>query len=210
MLKRIHVDSPGHARWLRLLPAAVLVWYGGILLRHWLSGKLVLGAWRPPRILGSAAIDEHNLMSRTPAAPEPPADREFDMTKLGEPAGDEPDPLKRNLLQWRRVISAAADPAARFAGQAIDVVGFVRHAPDDGPQQFTLARYVIRCCLADATPLGLPVRSPSGAVFEADLWVHVRGTLVPATVDDTQLLVIEPRTIEPIAQPAVPYINGTF
>lgn len=56
----------------------------------------------------------------------------IDIWVYAEPAGEEPDPRQRNVLQWRRLITAVPDPIFSFAGQPVDVVGFV-HRPRDLP-----------------------------------------------------------------------------
>ncbi|MCU0567105.1 MAG: hypothetical protein MUF49_10970 [Oculatellaceae cyanobacterium Prado106] len=113
-------------------------------------------------------------------SPNEPEEAEF--WKYAEPAGEEPDPLKRNVLQWRRVISAVRNPLEEFPGQAVDVLGFVHRQPGDGDRQFTIARHIIRCCLADTVPLGL----------------------------EKPTLVIVPSKLKPIREPQKVYINGVF
>ena len=40
-----------------------------------------------------------------------------------------------------------------------------------------LARLTVRCCLADATPVGLPVLWPTGSQPKADQWFEVSGSM---------------------------------
>ncbi len=134
----------------------------------------------------------------------------FDIWHYAEPAVEEPDPLNRNVLQWRRAISSVRDPLTTFPGQPVNLVGFVQRMPTDKVNQFALARRVIRCCLADTVPLGLPVYTTEANQFETDSWLHVRGVFSSLLVDGKQMLVIEPRGIELISEPKKPYINGVF
>jgi uncharacterized repeat protein (TIGR03943 family) len=181
--------------------------------RRWLSlcalsAPILLGLLVRPQVLGSAAIAGQDIAAIAPSNPMVQTASTFDMDQVYEPAGDEPDPLKRNILQWRRMISGVRDPVAAFAGQPVDVVGFVYHAPSDKTNQFSVARYVIRCCVADATPLGLPVQSTESAGLTPDMWVRVHGALVAGTVNGQTVLAIEAQQIEPVPQPTTPYING--
>lgn len=127
----------------------------------------------------------------------------IDIWQYAEPAGTEPDPLKRNLLQWRRAISA--EIPATFAGQPVDVVGFVQRSPTD-TDRFAIVRRTIYCCLSDAVPQGLTVHPVDAKRFPVDAWLRVRGVL---TVIDREVA-IAPDTIQRVGRPAKPYINGVF
>jgi uncharacterized repeat protein (TIGR03943 family) len=175
-----------------------------------LAIPILLGLLVPPQVLGSAAIGARDIAS-VPApgtALNAQDATTFDMNQAYEPAGDEPDPLKRNVLQWRRVISATRDPVTALAGQPVDLVGFVYFGPGDGNDRFTIARYVIRCCVADANALGLPVHAAQAGSLQADTWVRVRGVFAAGTVNGQPALVIEIQRFEPVAPPHTPYING--
>jgi uncharacterized repeat protein (TIGR03943 family) len=182
-------------------------------VRRWLSlcalcAPILLGLVVRPQVLGSAAIAGQDISAITPPPAVVQTASTFDMDQAYEPAGDEPDPLKRNILQWRRIISGVRDPVAAFAGQPVDLVGFVYHAPSDGTNHFSIARYVIRCCVADATPLGLPVQTTEATGLKPDTWVRVHGAFVVGTINGQTALVIEAHQIEPVPQPSTPYING--
>jgi uncharacterized repeat protein (TIGR03943 family) len=174
-----------------------------------LAAPILLGLLVPPQVLGTAAIAGQDIASAAPTASGAvQTAANFDMNQAYEPAGDEPDPLKRNVLQWRRLISGMRDPAATLGGQPVDLVGVVYHGPGDGADRFTLARYVIRCCVADAVPMGLAVRTPRAATLKPDTWVRISGVFAAAGGSGQPSLVIEPRSIEPVSQPSTPYING--
>lgn len=127
-----------------------------------------------------------------------------------EPAGEEPDPLKRNVLQWRRTISSVRDPLAVFPGQPVDLIGFVHRSATDLPRQFTLARSIIRCCLADTVPLGLTVYTPDADLWETNAWVHVQGEFSVYSAEQRRMLVIQPSALALISPPKQIYINGVF
>jgi uncharacterized repeat protein (TIGR03943 family) len=139
-------------------------------------------------------------------AEEPPA---IDIWVYAEPAGEEPDPFKRNVLQWRRLISSVREPLDEFPGQPIDVIGFVHCHPNDEANQFTVARHIIRCCLADTVPLGLTVQW-EGEPFVVETWLRVRGQFARVTGSAGEKLAIIPSAIEVIPTPQKIYINGVF
>lgn len=132
----------------------------------------------------------------------------IDIWVYAEPAGEEPDPLKRNVLQWRRLISSVREPLDEFPGQKVDVIGFVHRTPNDESNQFTVARHIIRCCLADTVPLGLTVQWDDS--LAAETWVRVRGQFTRVVGNAGEKLAIAPTKVEVIPTPQKIYINGVF
>jgi len=130
--------------------------------------------------------------------------------EYAEPASPESDPLKRNVLQWRRVISAERDPIDVFSGQSVDIIGFVHRTAADTTESFTLARQIIRCCMNDATPSGLVVYSPDASLYASDSWLRIRGVFGGRSLNDKPTLVIEPTHIKRIREPKKRFINGVF
>jgi uncharacterized repeat protein (TIGR03943 family) len=106
-------------------------------------------------------------------------------------------PAQRSLTDWVRLLRSQPDPQL-FDGDPVRISGFVLPQPDQPPQ---IARLLVRCCLADATPVGLPVRWPSDQPLpRADQWLAIEGTMAAA---DDQLVVV-PTLIQPIPRPARP------
>ncbi|MBD3885655.1 TIGR03943 family protein [Phormidium tenue FACHB-886] len=130
--------------------------------------------------------------------------------EYAEPANPEPDPLKRNILQWRRIITGERDPVATFAGQPVEVIGFVHRTANDTPETFTVARQIIRCCMADATPSGLIVYSPRASLYSTGSWLRIRGIFGGRSLHGKPTLVIEPVHIKRIREPKKRFINGVF
>ena len=106
-------------------------------------------------------------------------------------------PAQRSLTDWVRLLRSQPDPEL-FDGDPVRISGFLLPVPGQPPQ---IARLLVRCCLADATPVGLPVRWPSGQPLpRADQWLAIEGTMA---ADGDQLVVV-PATIRPIPRPARP------
>jgi uncharacterized repeat protein (TIGR03943 family) len=130
--------------------------------------------------------------------------------EYAEPANPESDSLKRNVLQWRRIIAAERDPIAVFSGQPVKLIGFVHRTANDTPETFTLARQIIRCCMADATPSGLIVYSSQASRYPTDSWLRIRGVFGGRSIHSKPTLVIEPTQIKRIREPKKRFINGVF
>lgn len=106
-------------------------------------------------------------------------------------------PAQRSLTDWVRLLRQQPDPQLH-AGDPVRISGFVLPVPGQPPQ---LARLLVRCCLADATPVGLPVRWPSGAPMPpTDSWLAIEGTMQA----EGDRLVVLPERIRPIPRPARP------
>ncbi|MCP9835837.1 MULTISPECIES: TIGR03943 family putative permease subunit [unclassified Cyanobium] len=111
-------------------------------------------------------------------------------------------PAQRSLTDWVRLLRSQPDPKL-FAGDPVRISGFVLPKEGEPPQ---LARLLVRCCLADASPVGLPVHWPAGqAPFPADQWLAIDGVmgLGPAPGGGERLEVV-PSRIRPIPRPARP------
>jgi uncharacterized repeat protein (TIGR03943 family) len=113
-------------------------------------------------------------------------------------------PSQRSLTDWVRLLRAQPDPRL-FAGDPVRISGFVLPVPGEAPQ---VARLLVRCCLADASPVGLPVRwSAVGPAPPADQWVAIEGVMAVEAAPEAggeERLVVVPRGIRPIPRPARP------
>jgi uncharacterized repeat protein (TIGR03943 family) len=113
-------------------------------------------------------------------------------------------PAQRSLTDWVRLLRAQPDPRL-FAGDPVRISGFVLPIPGETAQ---VARLLVRCCLADASPVGLPVRwAALGPAPAADQWVAIEGVMAVEAAPEgggTERLVVVPRAIRPIPRPARP------
>lgn len=148
-----------------------------------LAGTLV-----PARPLGASAISSVALLDRAGSG----------LARL--PAGDS---RQWDLLQWATAISIQGD---QLQGSPVEVVGFVYHEPDAEYPGFVVARYVVSCCIADGSPVGLAVIWPKGAAPPADAWVRVRGVIGLVTRAGRTEPAIVAELVEPISQPRMPYL----
>ena len=109
-------------------------------------------------------------------------------------------PAQRSLTDWVRLLRSQPDPNL-YAGDPVRISGFVWPQPNDQPQ---LARLLVRCCLADATPVGLPVRWPAGSQPRTDQWLAVQGTMAVEEHNGQSRSVVIAQRITPIARPSRP------
>lgn len=113
-----------------------------------------------------------------------------------------------NILDWWTAFQRAesANTDHNIVGQPARVAGFVYKDEKYGDGNFLLVRYVVSCCVADASALGLLVASPQSAQLDGDQWVEVTGAFAPGELDDWQLPVLVADHIETIEAPNQPYL----
>lgn len=114
-------------------------------------------------------------------------------------------PESRTLLEWIRTLDVYPEPDA-YAGQRVNVDGFVVYPEDLPDNYFTLTRFVISCCAADAYPIGLPVRlEQNRKTYAVDTWLAIQGEMITETLNGQRQLVIQAKTLKAIPEPDNPY-----
>jgi len=109
-------------------------------------------------------------------------------------------PGQRSLTDWVRLLRSQPDPQL-YEDDPVRISGFVLTQPDGQPQ---LGRLLVRCCLADATPIGLPVHWPKGFSPKADQWLAIEGRMGVEIEAGQQRSVVLPERIRTIPRPARP------
>jgi len=153
---------------------------------------LLLGILVPPKPLGAQAVSV----------------REVNTDGLGLEGNEKTlttDTAQRNILDWLRAFNAADDPAA-FSGQTARVVGFVFRDESYAADQFMVSRFVLSCCVADATVLGLIVAWPDSAGLPTDTWVEVEGTFQPGRFDGRTTPILVADRVAHTSAPDQPYL----
>lgn len=114
-------------------------------------------------------------------------------------------PTERTVLDWIRLFSLEQD-VERFAGEPVDVTGFVFHDGRLTEQQFMVGRFTITCCVADAMALGMIVEYPRVQNLADHIWVRVQGELSLVERDGKKLPAIRAERVEIVPQPEQPYL----
>lgn len=116
-------------------------------------------------------------------------------------------PDKRSLIDWVRTLNVYPEPE-EYQGDPVNLTGFVVHPPNLGEGYFLISRFVITCCAADAYPIGLPVKLPSGtnqAAYPADTWLDVQGQMGVETLNGKRQLTILAKSLKKVDPPTNPY-----
>lgn len=158
---------------------------------------VALGLLAPPQPLGAAAIANREIaVSSQPRSVLPAAVR----------AAAQKDAIDRNLLDWLNAFSTSHNAAQEFAGQPVDVIGFVYHDERLADDEVLISRFIVSCCVADANVVTMVVRWPAAATLENDAWVQVQGVLEPGEFNGAPLPVVAAQSVTPIAMPDQPYL----
>jgi uncharacterized repeat protein (TIGR03943 family) len=183
-----------------------LVALSGVLLLLLAALQLPRGGWRLrerlpwPWLLSSGMALAVLLLPPNPSFSQLAANRPAQLEV--EPALDFLlPPAQRSLTDWVRLLRSQPDPEL-YAGDPVRISGFVLTEPGQPPQ---LARLLVRCCLADATPVGLPVQWPAGFRPRADQWLALQGRMGVERLagGQTRSVVIAER-LQPIPRPQRP------
>ena len=113
--------------------------------------------------------------------------------------------LGRSMLDWLFEFHVADDPD-RFAGQEARITGFVSRDATLRANQVQLSRFVLSCCVADATPIGIIAEAAELALVPDDQWLTVEGRFTVAEIDGERMPVLVAVDVEQIDPPPVPYL----
>lgn len=188
-----HADHTGRSPWLLLLP----------VLAIFLVAPPALGADAVTRSGGTFGALERSS-DRSPSPEFPPL----------------PDGPVVPVRMSDFVTRAVWDDSGTLHGREVRLTGFIVHGVDGGTY---LARLVIACCAADATPVrvlleggapgggmpstGVPGAAADLATLPQDGWFEVRGRLVPGSANPRTRFVprLTVSQLRPIPPPAEPY-----
>jgi uncharacterized repeat protein (TIGR03943 family) len=107
-------------------------------------------------------------------------------------------------MAMNEVVSRAGwDSNGTLNGRTVSMTGFVVHAGG----QTLLARLVISCCAADASPVTVHLKGGAADRFASDTWLQVTGQVVPDTASEANSYTpdLTLASVERIPAPKDPY-----
>lgn len=153
---------------------------------------LLLGVLVSPRPLGAQAVGVREVNT--------------DGIGLGSVEGVLTRPVgERNILDWLRAFNAADDLSA-FDGAEATVIGFVFRDNTFSADQFMVSRFVIACCVADATSVGLIVSWSNSLQLPLDSWVEIHGSFQAGSFGGEMRPILIADRVTPTTQPSQPYL----
>lgn len=146
----------------------------------------------PDADLGSLASSRKSTASGVSAA-----------EALAPPVGEPIENPSFRDITYAEESTAYADATGVTEGTKTTLVGFVDEGTDGPSGTFTLTRFYVSCCAADAIPFSVAV--DPGAVdpgLEVDQWAEVQGTLTR----QGDALVVVAEAVDPVEEPDDPYL----
>jgi putative membrane protein len=190
---------------------AWLVPLGAVLASAGALGRLASARVRDPEPLGSRetwmigiiVLPVVLLLTLPPATLDSYAvGRRSNSTGIGSSARIVSGPIDLvDVAAARAVVDAETALKAR-AGERVTIEGFVTEEPGEA-DRFQLTRFVITCCVADATISYVTVVDAPPGSFTTDEWVRVVGPIYPLGSD----ILVQAESIEQIDQPEEPYLT---
>lgn len=96
-----------------------------------------------------------------------------------------------------------AQALAKRAGADVVFVGVASRDPSTPADEFLLTRYVITCCVADATIVQVRVVNVAPGAIQPNDWVEVRGQLYPLG----RTMLVNANSVAVVPRPATPYLT---
>lgn len=113
---------------------------------------------------------------------------------------------KYGIADWLKLLGSTPD-LSQFVDREVEVVGFVFPYDQTDENRFLAARFVVQCCVVDASPVGLLVDFPEWkSKLKQQEWVNVKGKFVMVNESGVDKLLIKPDTVTVVPQPDIPYI----
>lgn len=180
----VHVHTHNHTHGLS--------WGGALLVLL----PIGLGLLVSPRPLGASALANREMNLSQSSLPR--------IVGLATAKGDQ----DKNILDWWQSFRASPNSNSdrKIIGQAVQVSGFVFKDKAYGSDYFMVTRFVISCCVADAAPLSLVVKSSNAGALKNDQWVEVKGTFAASSLGNWPMPILNATSITPIAIPQQPYL----
>ncbi len=112
--------------------------------------------------------------------------------------------------QWVSALAGHPD-ASWWAGKHVALVGFVTRGSGLPGHSFILGRYLVTCCVVDATMFGFPVQLPASQPLPSQgAWIQVNGVFGRNYWTDPsgeQYPIIQHARIGPARVPSSPYLS---
>jgi uncharacterized repeat protein (TIGR03943 family) len=143
----------------------------------------------PPASLGSFAASRRSTLSTAGVAPsaEEIASGDISLVDVG------------SAQRTPEAMGALTDRA----GDEVNFTGFVTREQGDPADEFTLNRFIISCCVADALAVRVRVIGAPTGLVEEDDWVRVTGQIYPLGGD----VVVDASEVNKVSRPRHPYLN---
>jgi putative membrane protein len=109
-------------------------------------------------------------------------------------------------LNYTEVMSELNQFPDDYIGKEINMTGFVFRSSKEASNQFSLVRYVITCCTADALPYGVLGELKSAQQYPDGTWLEIHGVMDKGKFEDQSVGMIKLTSLKKINEPKKPYV----
>jgi uncharacterized repeat protein (TIGR03943 family) len=99
--------------------------------------------------------------------------------------------------------TSGLDALEQRAGEQVSFDGFVTRFADTPADEIMLTRFIVTCCVADATIAQVRVVDVPAGQFQQDQWVRVTGKIYPLGRE----VLVDATDVVGIARPSTPYLT---
>jgi putative membrane protein len=167
-----------------------LTWGGALLV----ATPIILGLLVPPQPLGASALSTREINVGSADSVLPALVRRTEQKAA----------IDRNILDWVTAFRSSRNSGEVFEGVEANLVGFVYRDENQADGSFWLARFIVGCCVADASPVAVLVRSPQHGDLKDGDWVRVGGRFREEVGAQAPVLFAD--SVEAIPSPNQPYL----
>ena len=134
---------------------------------------------------------------------------EKDFEKLKDIVGSKEKIIVRDE-QYVQTLSIVDEKLDQYVGKEVQLTGFIYKDEGFEENQAVISRYVVSCCVADASVYGLLVQDKDMADLEPDTWVNVSGIIDAVDFNGRKMPVITHPVFEKVEQPENPYVEEFY
>lgn len=167
-----------------------LTWGGALLV----ALPIILGLLVPPQPLGASALSTREINIGGADSVMPSVVRRSEQKAA----------IDRNILDWVTAFRMSRSSGETFEAVEASLVGFVYFEENQAEGSFWLARFVVGCCVADATPAAVLVRWPQHGDLKDGDWIRVGGRFREEAGAQAPVLMAD--TVELVPAPNQPYL----
>ncbi|PRX75933.1 TIGR03943 family putative permease subunit [Rossellomorea vietnamensis] len=149
----------------------------------------------------------HGLQPKLDSYDDFPVEEDFE--KLKDIVGSKEKIIVRDE-QYIQTLSIVDEELKQHVGKEVQLTGFIYKDESFSGNQAVISRYVVSCCVADASVYGLLVQDTNMANLEPDTWVNVSGILDAVDFNGRKMPVITHPVFEEVEQPENPYVEEFY
>jgi putative membrane protein len=112
--------------------------------------------------------------------------------------------------QYTDTLSMIDENLDHLVGRKVEITGFVYRGEHFRPNQLVVARFVVSCCIADASVYGLLAERNDLAKYKKDTWVKVTGILSKEKYEGNILPMLKVEDIQVVPRPKNPYVYEKY